>query len=128
MVREGDGQGAKTGNGENVRVEVYRTFLGNNWNEKGELKGRFVGGKVVGVAGGEGGDGNGNGNGQENLRGEEELKIELEVLGRREYYTARERCKFLYLPLHILFGSFCDDVGISFLGSLSCLESLLSRG
>ncbi len=95
MVREGDGQGAKTGDGEeHVRVEVYRTFLGNNWNEKGELKGRFVGGKVVGVAGGD--DGDGNGDGQETMAGEKELKVELEVLGRREYYTARERCKFSF--------------------------------
>ncbi len=96
VVREGDGE-------ENVRVEVYRTFLGNNWNEKGELKGRFVGGKVVSGAGGEGGEGKGNGNGKDEMTGEKELKVELEVLGRREYYTARERCKLFFDFLWISF-------------------------
>ncbi len=137
VVREGAGQGTKGaggvghGDGENVRVEVYRTFLGNNWNEKGELKGRFVGGKVVGVAGGEDGEGHGNENGKEDLGGEKELKVELEVLGRREYYTARERCKFLHLPSWICPFYFSvripDDVEICIFGMMGLLRVVVMK-
>lgn len=85
---------------EKVTVEVYRTFLGNSWNEKGELKGRFAAGRVLDLPSqGAAAEGDGAGGAPEKGRrgaGEQELRIELELLGRREYYTAREGCKFFF--------------------------------
>lgn len=88
-----------------VDVLVHRTFLGNAWDERGEFKGGFVaregGDAAVGV--------NGAGGGQTSTApsedtgttatvkagGEREVRIELDVLGRKEYYSAREGCKYL---------------------------------
>ena len=65
-------------------VEVYRTLMGNAWGDKGELKGRWVAE--------EGGGGAGK---------KRDVKIELDVLGRKEYYSAREGCTFLPLSLSL---------------------------
>ncbi len=44
-------------------VEVWQTFRGNEWDNKGEKKG---------------------------------LPVELQVLGAKQYYQAREGCKFSF--------------------------------
>ena len=106
VVRESE---PRVGGGKNkgqdtarVRVEVFRTYLGNAWTERGESKGRFITG---GGDDDDAGDSSAAGLGA----GEDELKIELELLGRKEYYTAREGCEFASLSL-------CATCDIVFLG------------
>ena len=95
VVRESEprvGGGKNKGQGTaRVRVEVFRTYLGNAWTERGELKGRFV----TGGGDDDAGDSSAAGPGA----GEDELKVELELLGRKEYYVAREGCRFAFLSL-----------------------------
>ena len=68
---------------DDVYVKTYRTFLGNSWEDKGDSIGSYLGRQ------------------DDTLRhGEPELKVELNVLGRKEYYSAREGC--MSCPFHPL--------------------------
>ena len=76
---------------DDVYVKTYRTFLGNSWEDKGDSIGSYSGQQD-----------------DDTLRhGEPELKVELNVLGRKEYYSAREGCMY---PLHRLWNMSRDYI------------------
>ncbi len=99
---------------ERLRVEVYRTFLGNSWSEKGEWKGRYVGGSTAatdtaaGAATPDTASSGDAGNNKAQPHREKELKVELEVVGRKEYYNVREGCKCKFLSVTLLMNIHCD--------------------
>ena len=122
----GGGGGAgeeKGGKGnEKMEIEVYRTFLGHVWDEKGVLKGSSspssssssssfsAGSKTASGESGGGKQGDGVVDGKEEEDRQEDVRVELEVLGRKEYYSSREGCMCLSHPIFLLSLSMCVPV------------------
>lgn len=64
-----------------MKIQVFRTFLGNSWEQRGAVKMLS-----------DDDDGEGEGG----------VSVELEVLGRKEYYSAREGCMCFILYSQII--------------------------
>lgn len=93
---QGDGDGVKAESGAMERIEVYQTFWGNAWENKGEYRG---GGRgpvrkaAAGIA--------------EDSRGDVTATVEIRPEGVKEFYSVRQGCEFPLPCCLLCFGGGC---------------------